>query len=147
MSNRVLRVIFVCTGNSARSQIAEALLTTIGTGRFYVASAGTAPQGVNPLTIRVLANHGIDWSRATSKGIKRFVDEPWDYVITVCDNAKQACPIFPGEGERLHWGLEDPAAVTGDEAARLAAFEKTYEELRDRVQLLVSGSGLPTADR
>lgn len=134
MSNRVLRVIFVCTGNSARSQIAEALLATIGTGRFHVASAGTAPQGVNPLAIQVLANHGIDWSRATSKGIERFVHEPWDYVITVCDNAKQACPIFPGEGERLHWGLEDPAAVTGDDALRLAAFEKTYEKLRGTIQ-------------
>ncbi|HUR03382.1 MAG TPA: arsenate reductase ArsC [Nonomuraea sp.] len=128
-----IRVLFVCTGNAARSQLAEALLDRMGGADFQVASAGTEPKGVNPNTIRVLAEHGIDWSAATSKPASRFVDQPWDYVITVCDRARQACPVFPGQHNRLHWGLEDPAEVQGTDAEKLAAFRRTAVELTQRL--------------
>jgi arsenate reductase len=129
-----IRVLFVCTGNSARSQMAEALLRRLGGDDFTVASAGTEPKGVNPLTIRTLAATGIDWSGATSKSVDGFVDQPWDYVITVCDRARQACPVFPGRHNSLHWGLDDPAEVDGTEEERLAAFRRTELELVGRIR-------------
>jgi thioredoxin type arsenate reductase len=132
-----IRVLFVCTGNSARSQIAEALLGRIGGADFLAASAGTEPGGVNPYTVRVLAEHGIDWSRARSKSVTEFIGQPWDYVITVCDRARQSCPIFPGEHDALHWGLDDPAAVEGTDAEKLAAFERTAMELSVRLRPFV----------
>ncbi|MFO1541307.1 MAG: MerR family transcriptional regulator [Chloroflexota bacterium] len=132
-----IRVLFVCTGNSARSQIAEALLGTIGGPDFLAASAGTEPAGVNPWTIRVLGERGIDWSRAESKTVARYLGQPWDYVITVCDRARQSCPVFPGDYNRLHWGLDDPAAVDGTDAERLAAFERTATELTLRLRPFV----------
>jgi arsenate reductase len=128
-----IRVLFVCTGNSARSQIAEAVLRRLGGADFTVQSAGTEPKGVNPLTLRVLAEADIDWSAATSKSVQEFIDQPFDYVITVCDHARQTCPVFPGAHESLHWGLEDPAEVDGSEADRLAAFRQTYAEVNERV--------------
>lgn len=137
MSDLPIRVLFVCTGNSARSQLAEALLRQLGGADFEVASAGTEPKGVNPLAVRVLAELGIDWSGATSKGIEPFVDAPWDYVITVCDRARQACPVFPGRQNALHWGLEDPAEVEGTEAERMAAFRRTATELSGRLRPFV----------
>jgi arsenate reductase (thioredoxin) len=129
-----IRVLFVCTGNSARSQIAEALLERMGGASFAVDSAGTEPHGVNPLTIQVLAESGIDWSTARSKSVNEFLDRPFDYVITVCDRARQSCPVFPGSHESFHWGLEDPAAVSGTDADRLAAFRSTYRELAMRIR-------------
>ena len=146
MPPTTIRVLFVCTGNSARSQIAEALLASIGGSRFEVASAGTAPVGVNPYAVRVLAAHGIDWSGAESKTVDRFLGQPWDYVITVCDRARQACPNFPGDYNRLHWGLDDPAAVTGSDAERLAAFERTATELVMRLRPFIEVARLG-ADR
>jgi arsenate reductase len=135
-----IRVLFVCTGNSARSQIAEAVLRRIGGTDFEVHSAGTEPKGVNPLTLRVLADAGIDWSAATSKSVQEFLGRPFDYVITVCDHARQACPVFPGMHERLHWGLEDPAEVEGSEADRLAAFRDTYVALNERIGSFVDAA-------
>jgi thioredoxin type arsenate reductase len=132
-----IRVLFVCTGNSARSQIAEALLERIGGGDFAVDSAGTDPGGVNPLTLRVLAEAGIDWSTATSKSIDGFLDQRFDYVITVCDRARQACPVFPGSYDAFHWGLEDPAEVEGSDELKLAAFRRTYRELVQRIRPFV----------
>jgi arsenate reductase len=129
-----IRVLFVCTGNSARSQIAEALLKQIGGRDFAVDSAGTEPKGVNPFTIRVLAEAGIDWSVATSKSIDGFLDRSFDYVITVCDRARQVCPVFPGSYDALHWGLEDPAEVEGTDVEKLAAFRRTYRELAQRIR-------------
>ena len=126
MSEAPIRVLFVCTGNSARSQIAEAVLGRLGGSDFEVFSAGTEPKGVNPYSIRVLAEVGIDWSRARSKSVEEFLGQPFDYVITVCDRARQSCPVFPGSHNTLHWGLEDPAEVEGTDAERLAAFQKTY---------------------
>lgn len=137
MSDRPIRVLFVCTGNSARSQIAEALLGRLGGDDFEVRSAGTEPGGVNPYTIRALAAAGIDWSAARSKSVTEFIGQPWDYVITVCDRARQTCPVFPGEHASLHWGLDDPAVVEGTDAEKLAAFDKTVMELTVRLRPFV----------
>ena len=134
MTDTPLRVLFVCTGNSARSQIAQALLERLGGPDFSVESAGTVPKGVNPYAVRVLAEIGIDWSAATSKSVTAFIDQPFDYVITVCDRARQSCPVFPGQYITLHWGLEDPAEVEGSDEAKLAAFRKTWLELTERLR-------------
>ncbi len=137
MSEAPIRVLFVCTGNSARSQIAEAVLGRVGGGDFEAFSAGTAPKGVNPYTTRVLADAGIDWSAARSKSVDEFEGSSFDYVITVCDRARQTCPVFPGSYNSLHWGLEDPAEVDGTDADRLAAFKRTYLELHQRIRPFV----------
>ena len=137
MSDAPIRVLFVCTGNSARSQIAEALLERIGGADFAVESAGTDPRGVNPFAIQVLGESGIDWSAARSKSVDEFLGQPFDYVITVCDRARQSCPVFPGQYNSLHWGLEDPAEVTGSDADKLAAFGQTYLELVQRIRPFV----------
>jgi arsenate reductase len=137
MAEAPIRVLFVCTGNSARSQIAEAVLGRIGGADFEAFSAGTEPHGVNPYTTRVLGDAGIDWSAARSKSVNEFVGQPFDYVITVCDRARQTCPVFPGTYNRLHWGLEDPADVDGTDAEKLAAFKQTYMELNQRLRPFV----------
>lgn len=130
---RPIRVLFLCTGNSARSQIAEALLGRIGGLDFEVASAGTEPRGVNPFTVRVLAESGIDWSAARSKSVAEFLDEPFDYVVTVCDRARESCPVFPGRSTAIHWSIDDPAAIAGSDEDRLTAFRRTAIELRARI--------------
>jgi len=137
MSDTPIRVLFVCTGNSARSQIAEAVLGRLGGSDFEVLSAGTEPKGVNPYTVRVLDDAGIDWSGARSKSVDEFTGQSFDYVITVCDRARQTCPVFPGSHNSLHWGLEDPAEVGGSEAERLGAFQRTYMELNQRMRPFV----------
>ena len=134
MNDRPIRVLFVCTGNSARSQIAEALLRQYGGDDFAAFSAGTEPKGVNPYTVRVLSEIGIDWSDARAKSVHEYLGEPFDYVITVCDRARQACPVFPGEHNSLHWGLDDPAEVDGSDADRLAAFRRTQVEVSVRLR-------------
>ncbi|MDP9482723.1 MAG: arsenate reductase ArsC [Chloroflexota bacterium] len=141
-----IRVLFVCTGNSGRSQIAEALLERMGGPDFAVDSAGTDPRGVNPFTVRVLAESGIDWSGAWSKSVNEFLDQSFDYVITVCDRAKQSCPVFPGSHESLHWGLDDPDEVDGTDADKLAAFRTTYRELGMRLRPFIEVA-LRTAGR
>jgi arsenate reductase len=132
-----IRVIFVCTGNSARSQMAEAILRRDGGADFEVVSAGVDPRGVHPLTIKALAKVGIDISAAESKAVGRFLGQRFDYVITVCDRARASCPVFPGGSETLHWGIEDPVEQEGSEAHRLAAFEKAMTEISGRVRKLV----------
>jgi arsenate reductase len=127
------RVLFVCTGNSARSQMAEALLRQRGGPDFEVSSAGTEPHGVNPYTIRVLGEVGIDWAAARSKSVTEFLGRPFDYVITVCDRARQTCPVFPGRHESLHWDLEDPAEVEGTDEAKLDAFRRTRDDIGRRI--------------
>jgi len=129
-----IRVLFVCTGNSARSIMAEALLRRHGSDRFEVHSAGTDPRGVNPLTLRVLADAGIDVSWARSKSVNEFLGQRFDYVITVCDQARQVCPVFPGVHESLHWGYEDPAEATGTEEERLRVFNRVFIAMGERVQ-------------
>ena len=133
MADRI-RVLFLCTHNSARSQIAEALLQQYGGGDFDVVSAGTEETTVNPFAIRVLADAGIDWSRAQSKTIDRFLGERFDYVITVCDRARESCPVFPGSENTLHWGLDDPSEAGGTDDEKLAAFRRTREELAARLR-------------
>jgi len=129
-----IRVLFVCTGNSARSIMAEAHLRRHGSDRFEVHSAGTDPRGVNPLTLRVLADAGIDASWARSKSVNEFLGQRFDYVITVCDQARQVCPVFPGVHESLHWGYEDPAEATGTEEERLRVFNRVFIAMGERVQ-------------
>lgn len=133
-----VRVLFVCTGNSARSVMAEALLRRHGAERFEVHSAGTEPKGVNPLTVRVLSEAGIDASWARSTSVDEYLGQSFDYVITVCDQARQSCPVFPGAHESLHWGYEDPAAVEGTEDERLAAFRRVFTQLGERIGQFVT---------
>ena len=132
-----VRVLFVCTGNSARSVMAEALLRTHGGPAFVVQSAGTEPKGINPLTERVLAEAGIDASFARSKSVTEFLGQQFDYVVTVCDQARQTCPVFPGVGERLHWDFEDPAAVRGTDEERVAAFRATLTGMQAAVDAFI----------
>jgi arsenate reductase len=132
-----LRVIFVCTGNSARSQMAEALLRKEGGDAFDVVSAGVDPRGVNPLTIRALAEIGVDIAGARSKSVSEFLGQRFDYVITVCDRARESCPVFPGGAETLHWGFDDPAEATGSEAERHAVFVRVMGEVGRRIRAFV----------
>ena len=129
-----IRVLFVCTGNSARSQISEALLQRYGGPDFTVFSAGTRTKGVNPYTIRTLGAAGIDWSGARSKTVDEFAGQAFDYVITVCDRARQECPVFPGSQNTLHWGLDDPAEVEGTDEEKMAAFDRTRVEVAQRLR-------------
>ena len=128
-----IRVLFVCTHNSARSQIAEALLTRDGGNDFEVYSAGTEITRVNPYAVKVIEDAGIDWSAARSKSVTEFIGQPFDYVITVCDRARATCPVFPGSSNTLHWDLDDPSEVEGTDAERLAAFRKTAAEVSARL--------------
>ena len=129
-----IRVLFVCTGNSARSIMAEALLRHHGGDAFEVYSAGTEPRGINPLTLRVLAEAGIDAAWARSKSVDAFLGQSFDYVVTVCDQARQVCPVFPGVHDSLHWGYEDPAAAEGTEEERLAVFRRVFIQLGERIR-------------
>jgi arsenate reductase len=133
------RILVLCTGNSCRSQMAEALLGRTGGDRVRVFSAGTHPSAVHPLTVRVLAELGIDWSGARSKPMSAFLDQPFDVVVTVCDDAREACPVFPGGGRRVHRAFADPALVAGPEAARLAAFRTVRDEIRAWAEAFVAG--------
>lgn len=138
MSDAPIRVLFVCTGNSARSLMAEALVRQDGGTMFEAHSAGTDPRGVNPLTLRVLAEAGIDTSWAHSKSVGEYLGQSFDYVITVCDEAHQVCPVFPGAGNSLHWGFEDPAEAQGTEEERLAVFRRVFIQLGERINGFVA---------
>jgi arsenate reductase (thioredoxin) len=138
LSEAPIRVLVVCTGNSARSILAEALLRHHGGSNFEVHSAGTEPKGINPLTERVLDEAGLDHSWARSKSVDEYLGQTFDYVITVCDEARQACPVFPGVHETLHWGYEDPAAVVGTEDERLKAFRSTLTMMAGRIQTFIA---------
>ena len=127
------RVLFLCTGNSARSILGEALLRAMGGNTFDVHSAGTEPKGINPYTAKVLAEEGIDASGLRSKGVEELLGQKFDYVITVCDDAAEHCPVFPGAPARVHWRFPDPAAVEGDDGRKLAAFRETLLGLRRRL--------------
>ena len=132
--NPPIRVLVICWGNSARSIMAEALIRHHGGADFDVNSGGIEPKGVNPLTIRVLEDAGIDHSWARSKSVSEFLGQPFDYVITVCDESRTVCPVFPGEHQTvLHWGYEDPARAEGTDAQRLAAFEGTLVMMATRI--------------
>lgn len=147
MSARPISVLFVCTGNSARSILAEALLRQAGGPGFLARSAGTDPTAVHPLALRVLTDAGIDVSGLRSKPLDEVRAETFDYVITLCDDARVACPVFPGADQSLHWGYADPTAVTGTDAERLAAFEQLTAQLGRRVRqfVLLAGRNQPDA--
>jgi arsenate reductase len=125
------RVLILCTGNSARSQMAEGLLRHDAGDRFDVESAGTHPSRVRPEAIAVMREVGIDIAGHRSKPVDEFAGQQFDYVLTVCDNARESCPIYPGHANRLHHRFDDPAAVEGDEEQRLAAFRRVRDEIRD----------------
>lgn len=137
MSETPIRVLFVCTGNSARSVMAEALLRSRGGARFEVHSAGTDPKGINPLTLQTLAGAGIDATWARSKPVAEYLGQHFDYVVTVCDQARQVCPVFPGAHESLHWGCEDPAEATGTDEERLAVFRRVFIQIGERINLFI----------
>ncbi len=129
-----LRVLVICSGNSARSIMGEALLRHLGEGRLDVRSAGTHPKGVNPLSLRALAEARIPADALVSTPVSAYLGEAFDYVITVCDSAREACPVFPGARRTIHWGLPDPAAVEGTDAERMGAFRATLAALEDRAR-------------
>ena len=133
-----MRVLFLCTHNSARSQMAEGLLRWLAGDRFEVASAGSEPSRVHPLAIQTMAKRSIDITGNRSKHLDKLAGEHFDYVITVCDAANEACPIFPGAPERIHWSIPDPSAVRGSEETRLAAFERSAVDLLTRIRYLVT---------
>jgi arsenate reductase (thioredoxin) len=125
------RVLILCTGNSARSQMGEGLLRSFGGDRVEVFSAGTNPSSVRPEAIAVMSELGIDLSGHRSKHVREFDGQRFDYVITVCDRANESCPIFPADTERIHWSVPDPAAVEGSDTERLAAFRGVRDSLAE----------------
>jgi arsenate reductase len=151
-----IRVLFLCTGNSARSQMAECLFRSLGGADFEVYSAGTDPQGLNPLAVEAMRESGFadgiearaarqgwrdcgfDISRHESKSLDRFLGRSFDYVITVCDRARDRCPTLPGDTERIHWGFDDPAAATGTREEQLAQFRRVRNEISERLRLWVA---------
>ena len=128
------RVLILCTGNSARSQMAEGLLRHDAGERFDVASAGTKPGGLNPLAVTAMSELGIDIAHHRSKSVDEFLDARFDYAITVCDSARETCPILPGVAETIHWSFDDPAAAGGSEEEKLAVFRRVRDELRGRLR-------------
>jgi arsenate reductase len=127
------KVLFLCTGNSARSQMAEGYLQQMGSDRYEAASAGIEPKGLNPLAVEAMAEIGIDISRHKSKDVGVFLGQSIPYIITVCDNAKEKCPVFPSTYKSLHWSLDDPAHAEGTHDERLAVFRRVRDELVRRI--------------
>jgi arsenate reductase len=137
------RVLFLCTGNSARSQMAEALLTKLADDKFDVFSAGLEPKDVHPMTIRALDEIGIDWSKARSKTLTEYLGKiHFGYLITVCSRAEEKCPVFPGMGQRLHWPFDDPAAVQGSEEEQLAAFRTVRDQIEVKIMAWLQNQGI-----
>ena len=130
-----IKVLFLCTGNSCRSQMAEAWLRELGGDRFEVFSAGLEPHGVNPNTIVVMEELGIDMSDHRSKQLDEYIGKvDFDYLITVCGNADERCPYFPGMGARMHWPFQDPAAFEGSEDEKLNFFRKVRDQIKEKIQ-------------
>ena len=127
------RVLFICTKNSARSQMAEGLVNHDLAGEFQAFSAGTDPSDVHPVAVAVMGELGIDISHHRSKAMDEFANEKFDYVITLCDQANESCPVFFGGTKRLHMGFDNPAAVPGSEAEKLIAFRKVRDQIREKV--------------
>jgi arsenate reductase len=134
MMTKKARVLFLCTHNSARSQMAEGLLRHLAGDRFEAMSAGTEATHVRPLAIKAMEEVGIDISGQESKTLDRYLLEPFDYVITVCDDANEACPFFPGAAERLHWSFEDPSKAEGTEEERLAVFRSVRDLIHRHIE-------------
>jgi arsenate reductase len=128
------RVLFLCTHNSARSQIAEGLLRRLAGARFEVYSAGTEATSVRPEAVAVMAELGLDISEQESETLDRYLSESFDYVVTVCDDANEACPVFPGAKNRLHWSFRDPSRAAGSDEERLGVFREVRDEIRARIE-------------
>jgi arsenate reductase len=139
--DRPVRVLFVCTHNSARSQMAEGMVRAWGGGRFEAFSAGTEASAVRPEAIAVMREIGIDISGHTSKTILPFLGEEFAWVITVCDQAKESCPVIPGATQQAHWSIDDPSEMEGSEKERLHAFRTARDTLRDRVHMFLLAAG------
>lgn len=140
-ANQPTRVLFVCTHNSARSQMAEGMVRAWSGDRFEAFSAGTEASHVRPEAIEVMHEIGIDISRHTSKSIEPFIGEAFSWVITVCDAAKEACPVIPGAAQQAHWSIDDPSSVEGSEEERLEAFRQARDVIRDRVHIFLLAAG------
>lgn len=130
-------MLFLCTGNSARSQIAEALTERLGGGVVKARSAGSHPKPLHPNAVRVLSERGIDISRARCKHVDEFADEKFDYVVTLCDRVREVCPEFPAHPDLIHWSTPDPAREPGDDRQTYPAFERTADELAGRIGFLL----------
>ena len=128
------KVLFICTKNSVRSQMAEGLMKSLGSVQWIVQSGGTSPTFVHPLATRVMGEIGIDISQQTSKSLNQFLNEEFDYIITLCDEAALSCPAFPGQGKRLHWSVEDPAAASDTTEEKLLVFRRIREEIKKRIE-------------
>lgn len=134
-----IRILVLCTGNSCRSQMAEGFFRHYGGDQVKVYSAGLEPKGVNPRAIEVMREIGIDISGHTSDHLSKYLQQPFDYVITVCDNAAANCPVFPGAGAKLHWPFDDPAQATGSESEIMACFRNIRDQISDKVRSWLSG--------
>jgi arsenate reductase len=138
MTDQPTRVLFLCTHNSARSQMAEGLLRAAAGDRCEALSAGTEATSVRPEAVRVMAELGIDISDHASKTLERYLGEPIDWLITVCDQARESCPTLPGVARQLHWSIEDPSLMEGDAERRMAAFRAARDELAARIRQFVA---------
>jgi arsenate reductase (thioredoxin) len=141
------KVLFLCTGNSARSQMAEGLLRLHGSSEFKAFSAGLEPKGIHPLTIQVMKELGYDMAAHTSKSLNEYIGKVnFDYLITVCSQADAKCPVFPGSGQRLHWGFEDPAVFVGSDFERLAKFRQTRDLIETRILQWMQETGFQASN-
>jgi len=127
-------LLFICTHNSARSHMAEGLVNALYGEHYEARSAGTEPSQLNPLAIQIMAEIGIDISHHHSKGVEQFLDQEFDYVVTVCDHANETCPVFPGGKKRIHRGFQDPAALEGSEDEKLAVFRRVRDEIQHWIE-------------
>jgi len=134
------KVLFICTGNSIRSQMAEGFMKALGGGKWIVRSAGVLPSFVHPLAVRVMMESEIDISDQKSKSVDKFVNEVFDIIITLCDHAAASCPTFPGQAIRLHWPIDDPVGAVGTIEERLVLFRKARDEIRKKVEEFLAGS-------
>lgn len=133
------KIIVICTGNSIRSQIAEGFLKKYR-NNWEIRSAGTNPKGLNPITVNVMMEKGIDISDQKSKSLDQFINSKFDYVITVCDNAKESCPLFPGKAKIIHWNFEDPAEVKGSIDEKLFAFRKVRDKIEEKIKEFIENN-------
>jgi arsenate reductase len=134
------KVLFVCTGNSCRSQMAEGMLRHYGKDKFEVFSAGLDPSHVNPLAIKAMTEARIDISNQYSKTVNDFLGTDFSYVITVCDSAKERCPVFPGKYNAIHWSIEDPASAVGSESERMKDFRRVRQNIMKRINHFISNT-------
>jgi protein-tyrosine-phosphatase len=143
---RAARVLFLCTGNSARSQIAEALAGRLSGGAVRAASAGSSPKPLHPNALRVMRDRGFATGRLRSKHLSEFADQHFDYVITLCDRVREVCPEFPGGARQIHWSMPDPSSEPGSDDDTLPAFERVADELTVRIGFLLESMAVPTTE-